>query len=425
MEINLAYGKTGLPLSLYDNWNVTVIEPSFLPGLKNVTHSLCQKLRNPVNHKPLAQSIKASDRVGIVFNDITRATPNAVLINTILDELSHVPRKNITLFNALGTHRPNSKQELYTMLDREIVDSMRIVQNDAFNPEMHRYLGKTSGGTEVRLHKELLDCDVKILTGFIEPHFFAGFSGGGKAIMPGMAEIGTIFHNHNAKKIAHPLSTWGILEGNPIVQENREAALMAGRLFLCNVTLNREKEITNIFCGDMVKAHNLGCAFVKEHAMREVDKRFDIVVTTNSGYPLDQNLYQCVKGMSAAAPITKKGGTIILAGECRDGIPEHGLYGKTLREARSIASVLKAIESSPGCIQDQWQVQIQARIQMNTDIHVFSENLSNKQLEEAKVFPCRDIRKTIENCLSKYGKQARICILPEGPQTIPYVKEQK
>jgi nickel-dependent lactate racemase len=422
MDINLAYGKTGLPITLPDDWDITVIEPRFLPALPDVATTLRENLQHPINHKPLPQWVKSSDRVGIIFNDITRATPNALLIHTLLDELSCVPRDNIVLFNALGTHRSNTIAELYEILDKDLVDRMRIVQNDAFDPGKHKSVGKTSDGSEIRLHKELLACDKIILTGFIEPHFFAGFSGGGKAVMPGMADIQTIFRNHNAKKIAHSNSTWGIVENNIILQENREAALMAGELFLCNITLNCDKAITAIFCGELITAHNHGCDFVKKHAMREVKQPFDIVVTTNSGYPLDQNLYQAVKGMSAAAPVTKEGGTIIIASECSDGIPEHGLYGKLLREAESTDAALQEIESSEECVQDQWQVQIQTRIQKSADIYVYSENLNDRQLNEAKVQPCRDIPRTIEDCLSRYGKHARICVMPQGPQTIPYVK---
>ena len=158
--------------------------------------------------------------------------------------------------------------------------------------------------------------------------------------------------------------------------------------------------------------------------MWEVEQAFDVVITTNSGYPLDQNLYQAVKGMSAAAPITAKGGTIIIASECCDGVPEHGLYGKMLREAKSPAAALRTIESSKECIQDQWQVQIQTIIQQNSDIYVYSDHLSDKQIIEAKLLPCRDIRQTVEACLSRYGEGARLCVLPEGPQTIPFLSGQ-
>jgi nickel-dependent lactate racemase len=425
MEIKLAYGQKGLTLSVPDAWNVTVIEPRFLPAIAHVEKRLQKELQNPINHMPLSQWVKPTDRVGIVFNDITRPTPNALLIHALLQELSHVPRKNILLFNALGTHRRNSDEELREILDRELVETFRIIQNNAFDPVQQQLLGLTSGGAVVRLHRELMACDVKIVTGFIEPHFFAGFSGGGKALMPGMADIQTIFQNHNAKKIGHPKSTWGILKSNPIHEEIQEAALLAGKLFLCNVTLNRNKEITNIFCGDLLAAHNRGCTFVKEHAMQEVDQPFDIVVTTNSGYPLDQNLYQAVKGMSAAAPVTAKNGTIIIAAECRDGLPDHGLYGKLLHEATSPAALLQTIESSNECLQDQWQVQIQARIQLHADVYVYSDNLDNHQLQAAMVKPCRDIVQTIEECLFRYGKEAHICVLPQGPQTIPYLRKKK
>ncbi len=422
MKINLAYGKTGLEVELSDALDVTVIEPKFVPGLPDPEAALREALGAPIEAPPLRNVVKADDKVGIIFSDITRPTPNHVVLPTVLKELTHIPSENITLFNALGTHRPNTDEELRGMLGDTLVDRYRIVQNNAFDPSTQVHMGTTSRGHEVWLNRELIECDVKILTGFIEPHFFAGFSGGGKAVMPGMAGQLTVLGNHDAGMVGDTKATWGVTKGNPIWEEVREVALKAGKIFLVNVTLNREKQITGVFAGDLDAAQAAGCAFVKETAMVPTPHPFDIVITTNSGYPLDLNLYQSVKGMSAAAQVVREGGAIIVAADCWDGIPDHGLYGQLLREADSPQALLDTV-CAPGFLkQDQWQAQIQALIQLKADVYVRTDNLTTEQIEMALFQPSHSIEDTVTDLLGEHGSQASICVLPEGPQTIPYIQ---
>lgn len=421
MQIRLAYGKTGLMVELPDDRSVTVVEPQFVPGLPDAREALRQALRTPLNSPPLRELAKPTDKIGIVFSDITRPTPHHLLIPSVLEELAHVPRENITLFNALGTHRPNTEAELRGMLGDALVDGYRLVQNNSFDPATQVRVGVTSRGHEIWLNREVAGCDLKVLTGFIEPHFFAGFSGGGKALMPGMAGQRTVLGNHDAGMIGNPQATWGITWGNPIWEEVREVALQTERLFLFNVTLNKDKEITGVFAGDLDAAHAAGCAFVKQTAMVAVPRPFDIVITTNSGYPLDLNLYQAVKGMSAAAQVVRPGGAIIVAADCWDGIPDHGLYGQLLREASSPQALLDRI-CAPGFLeQDQWQAQIQAIIQLKADVYVRTDNLTDAQIEAALLKPCHCIEDTMAELLDRYGLEATICVLPEGSQTIPYI----
>jgi nickel-dependent lactate racemase len=431
MQVRLAYGKTGLDVNLPDAWNVTIIEPKYIPGLPEPRRAVIEALRTPLGATPLREQVKATDRVGIVFSDITRATPHSLLIPAVLDELAHVPPENITLFNALGTHRPNTETELRSMLGNELYDGytndrgrrsyQRIVQNNAFDPATQVHLGITSRRHDIWLNRQLVECDIKILTGFIEPHFFAGFSGGGKAIMPGMAGQRTVLGNHDAAMISNPHATWGATWGNPIWEEVREVALQTGRLFLLNVTLNRDQQVTGVFAGELDAAHAAGCAFARETAMAAVPHPFDIVITSNSGYPLDLNLYQSVKGMNAAAQVVRDGGAIILAADCWDGIPEHGMYGKLLRQVRNPKELLERV-CAPGFLeQDQWQAQIQAQIQLKADVFVYSRNLTNVQIRAALLLPCLQIETTVEELRKHYGSQATICVLPEGPLTIPYI----
>lgn len=418
--VRLAYGKGGLDLQLPEEWDVAVVEPRYVSGLLDPAGAVRKALRNPIQSAPLRELAHPQDRIGVIFSDITRPMPTAVVLPIILEELAHVPRENIILFNALGTHRPNTSLELRGMLGDRLVDQYRIIQNDAFDSATQEYIGNSSQGHEVWINREFLRCDFRILTGFIEPHLFAGFSGGGKAILPGMAGQITVLGNHDAGMIAHPQATWGIREGNPIWEEIHEVARSVGG-FLVNVTLNRDKAITRIFAGEIEAAHKTGCSFVRETAMAPVEQPFDIVITTNSGYPLDLNLYQSVKGMSAAARIVKEGGAILLAAECWDGLPEHGLYAQLLREARTPQALLEMIHQDGFLKQDQWQAQIQAQIQLKAQVHVYSRNLTEEQIRQAMLIPSHSLEGTLEMLIAQFGGKPHICILPEGPQTIPYI----
>ncbi len=424
MKIKLAYGKKGLYVDLPDDLNVDIVTPNYVQGLQNQAGAVRDALRQPIGAKHLKELVLPSDTVAIVLNDITRPTPYNIVLPVLLDELSHVPDGQIVLFNATGTHRSNTDAELGRMLGAEIVRRFRIVQNDARDKDSHTLVGTTSSGNDIWIHGEYVKCDVRILTGFIEPHFFAGFSGGGKACMPGLARLDTVLRNHSPRNIDHPMAAWGITQGNPVWEEIREAALMVRPSFLLNVTLNRDKQITAVFAGDLEKAHEQGCSFVRKSAMVPIETPYDIVITSNSGYPLDLNLYQSVKGMSAASQIVKKGGSIIVAADCWDGIPQHGEYGKLFRGADRPQTLLDTIRLPGFQRQDMWQAQIQARVCQKADVHFYSENLSDEQIKSAWLKPARSIEATVDQLLAKYGRDASICVLPEGPQTIPYICEK-
>jgi len=434
MKLRLAYGQRGLPLELPDDWGVTVIEPRFIRAISRPQDHVLRALRRPIGSPPLAEWVRPGDRVGVVFSDITRPLPRRLLLDAIIGELGRVPRIQITLFNALGTHRPSPDAELGELLGDRLVNEFRIVQNDAYDPSTHVGLGVSSFGHEIFVNRELAACDAIVLTGFIEPHLFAGFSGGGKAIMPGMAGQRTILGNHDAGMIGDPNAVWGITGGNPVWKEIREIALKiasgtrAGGMFLVNVTLNRNKDITGIFCGGLDQAHAEGCSRARETCMAPVEAPFDIVVTTNSGYPLDLNVYQAVKGISAAARIVKKGGAIVCAAECREGIPQGSEFSRLLGSARSPEEVLARILAPGFLAQDQWQAHILSLIAKETDVYLYSDKLSDQEIAGALLRPCRDIPATLTGLrerlvASRGGKAtARICVMPEGPQTIPYIK---
>ena len=378
----------------------------------------------PIAAAPLRQQIAPHERVCILFTDITRATPNHRIIPWLLDHLSHLPRQNITLLNATGTHRPNTRAELEHMLTPEVVANYRVLNHDPHDPAACVPLGVTRDGSPVLLNRLAVQADLRILTGFIEPHFFAGFSGGPKALMPGVAHVRTVMSNHGARHIADPNATWGVTDGNPIWEEMRDIAQRCGSNFLLNVALNESRQITGVFAGELVAAHRAGTAFVRASAMQPVAAPFDIVVTTNSGYPLDLNLYQGVKGMSAAARILKDGGTIILAAECREGVPAGSPFDQLLRQARHPEDILALLAASDTARPEQWQAQIQALIQRRATVLVHS-SLPDDTIRAAQLTPCAEIGETVRRLLQKLPSTARLAVLPQGPLTIPYLQPAK
>ena len=420
MRVKLAYGREGLWVELPDD-NVTLLEPRYVPGLPDEREALRAALCAPTGTPPLRDLVTPDDTVAVVFSDITRPQPRKQMLVVLLEEISRVPREQIVLINAVGTHRANTRDELDEMLGHDIVEGYRIVQHDPLDQTSSIYLGESSFGHRTHINAEYMRASIKILTGFIEPHFFAGFSGGPKAVLPGIAGQRCVLENHGAEMIGHPRATWGVTEGNPIWEEMCEVALMTSPTFLLNVSLNRDKRITGVFGGDLLGAHAEGTRFVGGNALVPVAAPFDIVITSNSGYPLDLNLYQAVKGMSAAAQVVKPGGSIIIAAECWDGIPDHGEYGQLLQMASSPEEILAMVRSPGLCRQDQWQVQIQAQVQMKADVYVKSLYLGAEAVERAMLRPCASVEETVAGLLDRYGPDATICVLPEGPMTIPYV----
>lgn len=420
MNVSLAYGKDSLTVHVPDS--AVIVEPRYIEGLTEDKQEVVNALRNPIGTPPLRDMVKNTDQVAIVISDITRPTPNHKLVPWLIEELPHVPLENFVIINGTGTHRDQTREEFVEMLGEWVVENIRIINNHFQDKSSLVKVGESRFGCDVYLNKDYVEADFRIVTGFIEPHFFAGFSGGPKGIMPGIAGIETILTFHNARMIGDPLSTWGNMDGNPLQEMTREVNRMCKPHFMLNVALNGRKEITNAFAGDVFEAHAVGCEYVKEHAMHKCEQRFDVVITSNSGYPLDQNLYQTVKGISAAHKIVKKGGTIIAASECSDGIPNHGNYSKILQMRDTPEEILKMINDPSFQMFDQWQVQKQALILEWADVYVYSL-LPEQVIEKAMFKPTKNIEKTLAELSKKYGEQMTVAVMPLGPLTIPYVEE--
>lgn len=418
MRVKLAYGRSGLSVELPDE-RTTVVEPTYVPGLPDAVGAIRDALRNPIGAPPLRQIAKPTHSVAISVCDVTRPMPRALLLPVLLRELRHIPAQNIAILIATGTHRANTDAELAEMLGSDIAANYAVINHDAFDDDSLASVGSTDDGIPIRINKRWAESDIRIATGFVEPHFFAGFSGGPKMIAPGLAGFGTIMRLHNAAMIAHPNARWGVTRGNPIHDAIRQIARRVSADFSVDVTLNREQRITSVYAGELFGVHKAACAVAARLAMRPVAAAFDVALTTNSGYPLDRSLYQAVKGMSAAAQVVREGGRIICAAECLDGMPDHGQYGQILTERDSPAELLEMI-CRPGYERhDQWQAQIQAQILLKADVHLKAGHLTDDQIRRAHLKPIRDIEAAIADC----DEDARICVLPEGPQTIPFIEQ--
>jgi len=300
MKVHLQYGREGLDVEI-PGTDVTVVEPRFVPGLPDERAAFQEAVRRPIGARPLREIVKATDRVAVVIPDLTRPLPADRLLHWLFEELGHVSPERFTIVNGTGSHRVNTPEELLAMVGPHVLDRYRVVNHNAHDPDTMLPAGKSRDGETVHLNREYVEADRRIVLGFVEPHFMAGFSGGLKGIFPAVADIASIMRYHDARTIGDARSTWGLLEGNPTQAVIRHNGSLLPLDFCLNVTLNRDRRITRFFCGEPRTAHDAACAFSKDTAMVACPQPFPIVVTTNSGFPLDQNLYQTVKGMSAAA----------------------------------------------------------------------------------------------------------------------------
>ena len=420
MRVHLQYGADGLSVDVPGS-NVTVIEPRFLHGLPDEGAAFRYAVRQPIGARPLREIVGAADRVAVIIPDITRPLPSDRLLPWLFEELAHVPSENFTIVNGTGSHRVNTTAELSAMVGANIAAKYRVVNHNAHDKATLKLAGKTPDGRAVYMNKECVEADRRIVLGFIEPHFMAGFSGGYKGVFPAVADIDAIMHYHRAEVIGSPKSAWGELKDNPTQEQVRANGSLLPVDFLINVTLNRKKQITRFFCGHVVKAHEEGCAFAKDTAMYVCNKPFDIVVTTNGGYPLDQNLYQAVKGMSAAAQIVRPGGLIVAASKCNDGFPAHGNFKKLLFDHKTPQAILDTILAPGFSMYDQWEAQLLAMIRVKARVHFYSE-IPPDEVRRAHLEPTTDIAASVREELKRVGDCAPGAVLPEGPMTIPYLR---
>lgn len=419
MKIKMAYGNTGLNVQVPDENLAGILRMKSIPALKDPTRELERVLVHPIGNVSLAEKVRGKKNVCIVISDITRPVPNKVLLPPILRivEENGIPQDKIIILIGTGIHRPNLNDELFGLVGKEIANSYRIENHYSKRDEDMVYIGETSHKIPIYVNKYYYNADCKIMTGFIEPHLWAGYSGGRKGILPGITGLETMKYMHGYAMISQPGVRYGLLEGNPFHEAGLEVAEKAGCDFLVNVTLNVKKEITGIFAGDIIQAHLEGCKFCESCSVVELPDPVDIAITSNGGIPLDCSLYQSIKGISGAAGIVKEGGMILQVSRCLEGIgsPE---FTELLESVRTIDDFFERIQSPAFFQPDQWGVQEIYKHLKHFRIAFYSEGIPNNKIRQYLLEPVENLNRFILQAISDYGKECKIAVIPDGPYVI-------
>ena len=423
MRIKMDYGKTGLLVDLPSDKVIGPLEIKNAIPLANQSQAISDALANPIGSKPLAEIAKGKKTACILICDITRPVPNKVILPQILKTIEEagVPRSGITILIATGLHRPNEGEELVELVGEDIANNYRVENHHGKETSEHDYLGITPKGVPVYIDSRYSRAELKITTGLIEPHLMAGYSGGRKVICPGIAGIETVKVWHGPKFLEHPNADSGIVEGNPVHEENTYIALMSGCDFIVNVCVDGNRQITWAGAGDMIKAWEAGVSFVRQVVRVAIKEPVDIVLTSCAGYPLDITWYQAVKGLMGALPIIKKGGTIILVASLTEGLgsPE---FQQVLRENPDIKAFKKRILETDYFVMDQWQLEEFAKVIEKCKVKVYSKGLEHSVLNKCHVTPIDSVEQAIAESLQEYGPLARIAVIPKGPYVLACVE---
>jgi lactate racemase len=423
VRIKLEYGKTGLEVDLPDENVAGVLKLTPAPPISDPVAATRTALTEPIGTRPLAALARGRRDACIVVCDVTRPVPNPTLLPPILDALEEggLTRDRVTILIATGTHRPNVGEELEAMLGKEVASTCRVVNHVCTDASAQRDLGVTDNGVPVRLSKTYCDADLKITVGLIEPHFMAGFSGGRKLIMPGIAALETVQAWHSPRFLEHPNATAGIVEGNPVHEESLHIAKLVRPDIIVDVTLDEDNRITGIFAGDLEAAWRAGVAFAGKHVRASLPEPVDIAVTSCAGHPLDATFYQAVKGMVGALPIVKPGGTIVIASCCSEGVGSD-IFRQTLLETDDLPAFIHAMQQ-PGWefIPDQWEVEELAKAVSHADVYCVCDGIPAGTLAQCFVTPTATVEEGVAAALMKHGPQATIAVIPKGPYVIPSV----
>jgi len=418
--IELPYSTSFIKIKVPSKNLAFVLERKKTSTIDNEEAAIREALNSPVGSPALCKCLNSTDKVVILVTDNTRACPDKRLLPVILEEVeSRVPGENITIIVALGLHPPLDSTALVQKLGRRIIADYRVINHD-FNQTNN--IGTTSRGNPVEIYREVAEADFILSTGFIEPHFFAGFSGGRKSIAPGVSSRRAICQNHSYKMIDDERARAGVLQGNPVHEDMVEQAKLAGLNFIVNVLLNKKGQITHVVAGDPVLAHEKGCRLEKNIATARISHEVDITIITNGGAPLDMDLYQTCKAIDTASQITRKGGIIIAVSRCNSGVGPEAFY-RLHALSGSPQGVLERIQREEP-IGVQWQNQILARSQLKNRVLLVS-SLRPEEVRGMMLQPVSTVEEGIAAAVSTLGKEAEIAIIPEGPYVLPFTAKHE
>lgn len=418
MQVTLAYGREGLKVTLPDK-NVKLLGYKPREPLSDPDRTVSKVLNNPNGTKSLAELAIGKKTACIIISDITRPVPNKVLLAPILQtlETAGVPREGIVILVGTGLHRPSTPEEKIEMCGEEIANLYRIEDHYAKNLEQHTYFGETPNNVPIWIDSRYAEAELKIATGLIEPHNMAGFSGGRKAICPGVCAAETINVWHSPLFLEHENARAGSLDANPVHIENSWIARKVGCDFIVNVVLDAERRILKVVAGGLEEAYREGVDFARAFLNDTVPEPVDIVITCAAGYPLDTTWYQAIKGVVASRDILKEGGTVIIAASLSNG-PGSEEFDSIVDNFASMEEFLDAIRSGKFFRIDQWQLEQLGKVLTKGNIIVVSDGMSRKELERHYVQTAKSVEDALAQCLEIYGEDAKIAVLPEGPYVL-------
>lgn len=425
MRVPLAYGRDRIEIELPERHRVDVLEKAARAPLREPEAALREALAAPIGTPSLAELARGRRNAVIVVSDGTRPVPNAFLLPPILEVLERagLPRSAVTIQVATGLHRPATPSELDALIGSALARELRIVQHDARDRDSHRDLGESRHGIPVRLDAFYLDSDLRILTGLIEPHLMAGYSGGRKAVCPGLAAVETIGAAHGPRMLEGRVGA-GILDGNPLHEDLLEIARSAGVDFIANVALDRERRVAGIFCGDLVAAHRKGMEFVEAETLVSIDAPADLVVVSGGGAPLDATFYQAIKGIVAGAAVVARGGTILLCAALSEGIGSPS-FEKLLRETPSPRDFELRLANEEFFAIDQWMVQHLCQAHRRARVLLYTDGLSVEAAGRLLVEPVSSPEAGVARALAATAAPVRIAVIPQGPYVLATVGGQK
>ncbi len=424
MKVHLAYGKTGAAVTLPDDRGVEVLEPRFAPALEDPRAAIAEAVAQPMGCQPLAEMARGKRSAAISVCDITRPAPNKLVLPVVTAalEAGGIAPEDITILIATGLHREATAAELDEILGAEILARHPVHSHRAKALDEQSYLGDTRGGTPVYIDKRFVDADLHLTLGFIEPHLMAGFSGGRKLISIGLAGERTIKRLHSPVFMREERVSEGCFPENPLHEEFLEIAAMARHDFMVDVALTEGRGIAAVFAGEPVEAHGEGVEFVRRSTLAAVDEPADLVITTSGGYPLDLTFYQAVKGVTAASHVVKPGGTILLAGECSEGLgsPE---FAELVRSSPDWRELLDRLADAPVTV-DQWQAEKLAMVTRKANLAFCVPGIAAEDRAALWGPSFETPQEAVDRLLAELGAEARVIVIPEGPYVFTQVERE-
>lgn len=419
MRVQLDYGRSGLSVQLPAKCDARLLSYRRTEPLANPSVALDHVLDHPTGSRSLDELARGKKTACIAICDLTRPVPNKLILKGLLKRLerSGIAREAILILIATGLHRPNDREEIIEMVGDEIANSYRIENHHGQQKAEHTYLGESPRGVPIWIDSRYVQADLKISTGLIEPHLMAGFSGGRKVICPGLAGIDTVRVWHGPQFLSHPNADCGILEGNPVHEENSWIAKHVGCDFIVNAVIDAERRPLRIVAGDLQEAFEEGVEFVREIVSASVPEPVDIVVTSAAGYPLDTTFYQAVKGMTAAVSIVKEGGTIILAASMSEGIGSSE-FQQLFKDHATIEDFMTRLEDPEFFSLDQWQLQKLGQVRRKARVKVVTDGLPSSTIDGLFVESAPTVEAAVSEELNRHGQSAKVAVIPKGPYVL-------